>query len=278
MFFSLQEGESIFDLSHSVSEKPNATIFEKHCHTTIELIYVVKGKGSYIVEGSEYPLSPNTIILLRPYEYHYVCPREDCPYERYVVHFDEGFPFEAEKTLSPFLLKKYTARSGVYFSEQTVIEPVRHAFEAFDTAHKYFCDNKWDRSDGFTFLRSLVTQIVGFLSVACSTEPTPPQKNLLSDVIEYVNDHIDETLTLEDLSREFFVSKYHLCRAFRRYTGTTFLSYLTTKRIMMAEKLMQEGESATEASYKVGFKDYSTFYRAYRKQTGSAPARERKTL
>jgi AraC-like DNA-binding protein len=195
-----------------------------------------------------------------------------------VIHFDISVPFEAEKTLECFLERDGEIGAGVYFSEQTVDSSIRHAFEAIDSLQQFLSTAKEIDSNGKVLLRSIITQILLLLGVAHSEERIFPEENILSGVIGYINEHLEENLSLDELSRRFFVSKYHLCRAFRKYMGTTFLSYLTTKRVAMAQRLIEEGEAATEVAYRVGFRDYSSFYRAYRKQTGRAPAWERKQV
>ena len=276
MHIKIENDELNVNLHHTVNEMPNATEFERHCHGMVELIYVVRGKGVYIVEGAEYPLLPNTVLLLRPYEYHYVCPEKACPYERYVIHFEGSVPFNADKTLEGFLASDREVGAGVYFSDKTVDTAIRHAFESLDSLQQFWSEQKGIDLGGRILLRAIVTQILLLLGAARSEERVLPEENILSGVIGYINEHLEESLSLDELSRRFFVSKYHLCRAFRQYMGTTFLSYLTTKRVAMAQRLIEEGEAATEVAYRVGFRDYSSFYRAYRKQTGRAPAWERR--
>ena len=75
------------------------------------------------------------------------------------------------------------------------------------------------------------------------------------------------------ISRYFFVSKFYLCRAFKARFGISVHEYITTKRIMLSRQLISAGETASAAAYKVGFGDYSSFYRAYRKVVGEVPAR-----
>ena len=110
-FFTQHFGGASF--YHSHSETPDAKRFERHCHNNYELIYVVKGKGKYVVESAEYPLLPNTVLLLRPYEYHYVCPQSDSAYERYVFHFSSNLFLDAADRLEMTNQNK-TGGAGIY--------------------------------------------------------------------------------------------------------------------------------------------------------------------
>ena len=274
MQIKTQCGAAEVSLHHSVTPDPDASSFERHCHRTFELIYVVKGRGRYIVEGVEYPLLPGTVLLLRPHEFHYVCPERSHLYERYVIHFDEDVSFEAQTTLSSFCADG--VGTGVYFPQGSADEAVFRAFESLASVQRFSENGRQLNGMGKLMLRSIVTQILLLLGTARPETPVISEKNMLFEIIGYLNEHLDEAITLDDLSKRFFVSKYHLCRAFRQYTGTTFLSYLTTKRIVAAQQMIKTGVAATEVAYRVGFRDYSSFYRAYRKQTGSAPAWERR--
>lgn len=92
-------------------------------------------------------------------------------------------------------------------------------------------------------------------------------------VMDYIDAHPAQTLSLDALARRFFVSKFYLCRSFRAYAGESLHNYRTRRRVEAACRLMATGDTAASAAWKMGFSDYSTFYRACRKLYGSAPTR-----
>lgn len=92
-------------------------------------------------------------------------------------------------------------------------------------------------------------------------------------VMNYIDAHPAQSLSLDALARRFFVSKFYLCRSFRAYAGESLHSYRTRRRVEAACRLMAAGDTAASAAWKTGFSDYSTFYRACRKLYGSAPTR-----
>jgi AraC-like DNA-binding protein len=99
-------------------------------------------------------------------------------------------------------------------------------------------------------------------------------------VMKYINSNITRELNLDKLSRYFFVSKFYLCRAFKQKNGITVHNYIIEKRVMYAKELIEAGETASSAAYRVGFGDYSSFYRAYVKIVGEPPTtpKKRKTV
>ena len=78
-------------------------------------------------------------------------------------------------------------------------------------------------------------------------------------------------LSLDHLSERFFISKSHLNRMFKKATGTTAWDYIVVKRLLMARSLLSEGMVPTDVYLKCGFRDYTTFFRAYKKHFGSTP-------
>ena len=81
----------------------------------------------------------------------------------------------------------------------------------------------------------------------------------------------------EEIAEEFFITKYHLTRIFKEATGHTVNEYIRTKRLRYVEELSEDGEcTLSEAAIKAGYKDYSSFYRAYKDAHGTPPKKDLK--
>ena len=94
---------------------------------------------------------------------------------------------------------------------------------------------------------------------------------LIQDIINYLNCNLTEKISLENICEKFYLSKPHLCRIFKQSTGSTVCEYVTAKRLVMACKLLRNGEKPCEIYSECGFGDYSSFYRAFKKRFGSSP-------
>ena len=79
-------------------------------------------------------------------------------------------------------------------------------------------------------------------------------------------------MSIEELAERFYISKFHMMRQFKEETGFTIHQYISEKRIIYARSLMAAGMSATQACYESGFKDYSTFSRAYKRRMEKSPS------
>ena len=261
-----ERSERFLTYHHLRTSAPDGSAFERHCHDCFELLFVREGRGKAVVEGAEYPLLAGSVYLFRPFEYHYVCPEEGAPYERYVVNFGAEIPVGAAAAL-PFLTKEGGFDgNGIYFCDES--QTIEQIFSLLDLP---------DPSESLlknAMLRTVVTQTLILLShspVSCNgTEDT-----LASNIIEYLNENLDKELSLEEIAKHFFISKYYLCRVFRKNTGVSVIRFVNAKRVAKAKLLIAGGTPATEAALEAGFHDYSVFYRACKKSTGHAPVAER---
>ena len=87
----------------------------------------------------------------------------------------------------------------------------------------------------------------------------------------YINQNIGNQLTIEELSKYFYLSPSYLCRIFKSATGMTINKYITAKKITLSKALLSEGCSVSEACEKSGFNDYSNFLKAFTKAVGVSP-------
>ena len=98
----------------------------------------------------------------------------------------------------------------------------------------------------------------------------------IQQVLSYINEHLHEELTVDQLADLAYLSKYHFMRLFKAQTGSTVHAYVRQKRLLYAARLIREGESAARAAAESGFSDYSAFHRAFRECFGISPGQLKK--
>lgn len=256
---------------HQRNENPDLTQFGWHCHAFYELLYVVQGNGKVLIEGTEYPMRAGSVYFMRPHEFHHAIPDPDGAYERYVINFKSAAVKESLLRLS-VLQNGGKYKNGVFFPPGSVTDEMLQSFAEMDrVCTALFAEAKHRDSKEETYLMALLTKIILLLSLENADTTGSQEENLISNVMEYLGAHLNEDISLDELAVRFFVSKYYLCRAFRKYTGVSVFGYLNAKRIALAQTLLSNGESATSVAYRVGFRNYSSFYRTYCKLTGNPP-------
>ncbi|HKM35527.1 MAG TPA: AraC family transcriptional regulator [Lachnospiraceae bacterium] len=249
--------------------------YEYHFHDVYEIYYFISGDANYLVEGKEYHLTPNSLILLSPYVLHSVKVNSTADYVRCCLFFR---PEDIILERRSFLLScfpgqsKYTDQREIFF-EHTEVYNLEVYFRNFTRLNDLSGENKIQYHP--IFLEALLSQIHFMSQTIHQSKVTNDTSTKIADMIHYLNEHMTEDISLDDLARRFYLSKYYITRAFKKITGTTIMNYLTHKRIILARQFMLNGDTASEASNKVGFSDYSAFFRAYKKILGHSPSMEK---
>lgn len=101
---------------------------------------------------------------------------------------------------------------------------------------------------------------------------------MMDDIFIYIREHLTEELTLEQLEKEFFVSRYHICREFKRLTGQTPHAYIVKARLDLCRKYIEQGMAISEVYQLGGFGGYNHFFRAFKKEYGVTPMQYYKNL
>lgn len=97
-----------------------------------------------------------------------------------------------------------------------------------------------------------------------------------NEVLDYIDSHYTEELTLDNIADFSGFSKYHFTRLFKQYTDSTFYDYLIYRRIKAAEELLANPElSITEIALQSGFSSISTFNRIFKQKKGCTPSEYR---
>ena len=122
--------------------------------------------------------------------------------------------------------------------------------------HKLLTHDDEER-DFLLALRSILPAEMAKSAAACL--PTT-MDGKLAPILDYIQQHLQEKLGLEDMARQFGYSSRTLTRAFQHYLGIPFSSYVKIARAMRAMELIEQGASnVSELAYRVGYESVSTF-------------------
>ena len=248
---------------HSLDERPEAERFQIHVHETPEVYCFLSGSGSFLVEGTNYPLCPGDILLMRPAETHRLIISPSEPYERIAVHFPLSLfdSLDPARTLmTPFLNRPLGVRNRYPALDHPALFPLLSHLSP-------------NRLQIISHLMQLLTELS---SIRGAEEPVPdPAGDLPQQLVAYVNAHLFEEMSLPAIGDSLHRSVSQICRVFRRATGTSLWEYVVIKRLLAARELLRHGDSAVNAAFACGFSDYSSFYRAYVRRFGRAPGSDK---
>lgn len=245
--------------------------FSYHYHDFHKIIVFISGKVTYHIEGKAYHLKPRDILLVSQGAIHKPEIDPSVPYERYIFWICDDLSCQELNTC----FQKANDRSfNLVRADSALQERLKDLLPEIEQTlqNKHFGD---------TVLRNaLFTQFMIYINrIFLRTSSSPDEKTYSSDtqveqLLKYINRNLSENLSIDQLANRFFFSKYHMMRKFKNETGYTIHNYITSKRLLMARSLISQGMPVMKAAQASGFRDYTTFVRAYKKQFGKAPSCE----
>ncbi len=263
--------DSYYSMGDWNTSTPTNFQFQLHFHDQYEIFLFLEGDAKYIVEERSYTLEPGDIIIIRKHEMHRIYHNSPTRYQRCVLMVSPEFfqKHNCQDYEAQFL------KAVVGTDNKIAAEIVRSSglYDAFVRYRKYSEDCTVDKNAPILIstiieILYLINKITGFSTSDFNTDP-------IKDVILYLNNRYTDDISLDMLAEKFFLSKYYLCRAFRKATGLTVHEYICRKRLAIIRELRAEGRSLSEAAMMAGFHDYSCFYRAYVKEYGTSPSSDR---
>lgn len=256
---------------HAVTNSPSDDAFPMHIHDTFEIYFFVTGEVDYLVEGASYSLHRGDLMLISPTEAHKPKIKKGTKYERYNINFPASILqiLDPEKRLlQPFLGKQF-GKDNLYTSAELSGLPVEQMF--YDICH---CeDDAYGRHLKITIFLMKLLEAVNIAYKNKNTMVHTPS-NRAGEIVEYVNSHIAENISVPKLAKHFYLSTSQFNRIFKNVTGAAPWAYITAKRLIVAKSKIYSGISAHNAAAECGFNDYSVFYRAYIKHFGHAPTED----
>ncbi len=257
-----------FSIAHL--NKEEATL-EMHIHPCYELYYSISGGKQFLIDNKLYAIAPGDLFFINQYESHRLTDVQTDTHERIIVYFHPDFTKKCSSLLTD--LDKCFFDHPDTFSHKVTLN--------FQQQERFLSLlNKITSADGYG---SDITELAAALellvllntscqnNVADNTNLTCKFNHRIDGVLDYINQNIEQTITIEQLADYFFLSQSYLCRAFKRATGTTINKYITARRITMAKSLLSSGVSVNDAYERSGFSDYSSFYKAFFKLVGISP-------
>lgn len=241
----------------------NDNMAQSHYHEYFELYYLESGERYHIIGNQIYHMNAGEFVLIPPYIMHHSYSENDISFKRLLVYFTD------EMVLQPEILELLSQEARVYKKDDR------------REIHNLMCGilKESDRDDIYSgpMEHLLLNQLLILLVRHSSETAKPEQQNRITQIINYLQEHYTEDISLEDLSSRFYLSSYYLCREFKKHTYTTIVQYINNLRIIHAQRLFQEtSQSVTDISKIVGFSNVTHFNRIYKSVTGMSPSQSRK--
>ena len=245
-----------------------------HQHDFYEVYYFISGNVEYNVEGRTYELKSGDLLLINPLELHQprIAPDQQ-DYERIVLWINKNYLSELcfnKTSLTRCFdnsLPDHTNLLRPAKMQQTYISAMLTELISENSSDSYAVEIASEA----ILLRFLVELNRLTINSETAEEKEDGSSSIIPDVLEYINNHFCEKLTLSEIADEFFVSKYYLSHAFNTSVGTSVHRYIILKRLIHAKQMLLSGIKSTTAATNCGFNDYAGFYRAFTAEYGVTP-------
>lgn len=247
--------------------------FAYHYHEFKKIVIFLKGEVTYCIEGKSYELQPYDMVLVDSGEVHRPIVKSSSSYERIIIYispdflqsyrqesYDLGYCFCKSMEEKSNVLRMPSMKNSKLYQ---VCRELESSFEDTDYASELY--------QNLLFLEFMICLNRAALHDALTYMDTAAGNEKILSVLAFLNEHLTEDISIESLSEQFFISKYYLMHSFKEETGYTIGNYLTTKRLRYARELIRSGVPVTQACFECGFKNYSTFSRAYKKAFQASP-------
>lgn len=255
--------EEDFEAHHN--RDPYFRTIEFHAHDFLELYLFLDGSVTYYIEDQVYDLCPGDLLIIPPGRMHRpVIANERAAYERMVLWVELDYIARIDSAAGEL----QAALRGIDANGYRV--PLRGDDLIF-AASLFRRIVKMERGGVFTSSAIRLYLKDAFEAYSLVEKEARGETAVIPQVIRYLTEHFREPLRLDDLAARFFISKSYLNRHFKAYTNATVYAYLMALRITHARRMLREGATAAEAGRECGFSDYSTFYKAFKAQTGITP-------
>lgn len=243
-----------------------------HHHDFYEIYLYIAGDVTYIIEGKSYSLMPGDIVLINTKELHQpLINSKEAPYERIVLWLDRSFVSSLSTEESD--LKKC-------FEDINRENVIRGDFETGQNIKillfKLLNLSTYNGMGADLLYKAYIIELLAYINTLlfCNNRKIEIEINkssLIDNVINYINNHLESEIQIDDLSNQFYISKYHLLREFKKHSGTTIHKFIIQKKLIFAKELILTGIPITEVYALSGFGDYSNFFRAFKNEYGITP-------
>ena len=281
------EGRTVVDSFEKVNFQKDSSIriwyneqnhnYDKHWHNALEIIMPVENHYDVDASGQSYHLLPGEILIIPSGEMHALYAPETG--KRFIFQFDvsgisqmKGYTSIQSLMTSCLHITKLSFPQ-IYGDIYQILIQIRN---------EYFSSNEFRELAIYSHLINLFVSIgrnhINDMDLFPNTKSHKQQEYLqkFNDVLDYIDSHYTEELTLDDIADFSGFSKYHFTRLFKQYTDATFYDYLSFRRIKSAEELLAKHElSITEIALQSGFSSISTFNRIFKQETNCTPSEYR---
>ena len=243
-----------------------------HWHYFMEIIYMLEGSAYIEVENHNYVLEKGDLLVIHPQMNHAIYSTGQLPIVYAVLKFNASY-LNIQSSHLPKLsyllqMASETETLSMYFPKNEISHiPMNDLFEkcisiveqkqfGYDVlAHSYYCIIMME------LIKLWINQGLQLRKQPAIKKTT----DSLMEILEYIDNHIGESLKIEELASMCNMSYSHFAKEFKRLYGQTCKDYILSAKIHRAEDLLQFTDyDLNYISQEIGFSDCSHFIKYFK--------------
>ncbi|TCN01886.1 AraC-like DNA-binding protein [Paenibacillus sp. BK033] len=248
-----------------------------HAHQGIELLYIHEGSGTVTLESQQYRLEENTLFCFQPYQLHKVdVPLQDgATYIRTNLTFDPRIltpylqPYPKLQSFLRRLMKGSLKRQAFTFCEDRTLANLLQDYDKM----RMVAGGEPSVEDRVLFLLSLLRYLqLHVFEIDDIPSSTEKNSGHVERILDWIETHYRQSLSLESLSQELHLSPYHISHLFKQQTGMTISDYVSGRRIREACAMLENTDySINEIGRIIGGFSAPYFSQLFKKHKGVSP-------
>ena len=247
----------------SIDAASSSYLTKTHFHDDIEVITVSQGEIICNIEGTVISLTKGQSILINQNVLHNVD----------IASASATFTY-LQFNISDFLSTTNTVH---IYNKDNVKYYIDDNHRDLSILFGDILDEYTKQSDNYEiYIHSCILKLIVYMSrlniINIRKLSGKNTDDIVYNTIKYLQDNYNQPLTLDKISKEFNISKYHLSHVFKKVTGSTIMEFLTTIRFSHIEVLLiQTNKNISQIAYECGFPSIQHFNKIFKKTKGLSP-------
>ncbi len=244
-----------------------------HNHNYYEFYFPVKGYIEMEIHKYKTSLKLGDVVIVPPNTMHRALTKNnDKSYCRYVFWISKKYFNQICQRIN----KKIAIVENTIKKQQYIYHFSENEYAMIQTKLlRLLSEVRNDRYEKEIFIDICIQDLLLTLNrLFYEHEHLHPLNNntyLFDQIINYIDTHLDEQLSLDKLSEIFYISKYYIAHLFKEHIGMSIHKYITKRRLENCVYGINNGQSIRDVYQDFGFNDYSSFFRAFKKEYSMSP-------
>ncbi len=245
------ENEDIIYTICEYSKMDNEKL-KKHMHPFYEILYLLDGEITYIVEDKEFNVKKGELLIIDSAKFHFVKEIITPPYKRICFEFLNGFVGD-DKLISDIFAKT----PHFILPTNSPIPELLKLIERSDPS----LPTDYHKSLYQSSLKLILLSLLGLNSSSDSSKKS--LSKACSEILTYINENVTSINSIDQIANNFFYSKSYISHVFKQEMQVGIMQYIRNKKILLADKLIKLGYRPTDVVQMCGYENYISFYRSY---------------